>query len=251
MVIARSRFQGVVNILRFNWHFYVGAILLLCGLLFASDYLVQPLQTLVYLAICISIITIAVSLLVSYYVYDYSKIYDLKWIADADHSDILNINAGFDETTDILRHKFPNARITSCDFYNEHKHTEISIKRARLAYPPADDVIKTETCLLPFADNSFNKVLAIFSAHEIRNDEERVAFFKELSRVTKPSGQILVTEHLRDISNFLAYTVGFMHFFSKESWKDTFRKSHLNIVEEIKTTAFVTTFILVKNGAAH
>jgi ubiquinone/menaquinone biosynthesis C-methylase UbiE len=108
-----------------------------------------------------------------------------------------------------------------------------------------------ETCLLPFADNSFNKVLAIFSAHEIRNDEERVAFFKELRRVTKPSGQILVTEHLRDVNNFLAYTVGFMHFFSKASWRDTFRKSDLNIVEEIKTTAFVTTFILAKNGAAH
>src|SRR5690606_25188876 len=97
-------------------------------------------------------------------------------------------------------------------------------------------------------ENTFDKSIAIFSAHEIRNEKERVQFFKELNRTTKPTGQVLVTEHLRDWKNFLVYTIGFLHFYSRKTWLRTFEQADLTVKQEIKTTPFITTFILEKNG---
>ena len=45
----------------------------------------------------------------------------------------------------------------------------------------------------------------LLAAHEIRNDEERVNFFKQLKNVLSPAGKIIVVEHQRDIYNFMAY----------------------------------------------
>ncbi|MEO7045031.1 MAG: methyltransferase, partial [Ferruginibacter sp.] len=95
---------------------------------------------------------------------------------------------------------------------------------------------------------SIDKIFTILSAHEIRDDKERVSFFEELHRVLNSTGQIIVTEHLRDTANFLAYNIGFFHFHSKATWLKTFQLSGFQIVNEIKITPFITTFILEKNG---
>jgi hypothetical protein len=57
-----------------------------------------------------------------------------------------------------------------------------------------------------------------------------------------------VTEHLRDPANFLAYTIGFLHFHSRRTWLDTFQSAGLRVEREVKTTPFVTTFFLAKDG---
>ncbi len=161
---------------------------------------------------------------------------------------IVNINAGFDETSNLLRSKFANSELVVFDFYDPAKHTEVSIKRARKAYPPFPNTQQVKTNHLPLQDNSTEKVFAILSAHEIRNDDERNSFFKELRRALTATGQIIVTEHLRDTANFLAYNIGAFHFHSKASWLKAFQSSGLRVVEEIKITPFITTFILDKNG---
>ena len=87
-----------------------------------------------------------------------------------------------------------------------------------------------------------------FAAHEVRNEQERIAFFKELNRILKPEGKIYITEHLRDWVNFIPYSVGSFHFYSKNNWSKIVHSSDLKIEKEIKTTPFVSTFILTKNG---
>src|SRR5690606_9614437 len=101
----------------------------------------------------------------SFYIYDLSDLYQLKWIENAGNKKILNINAGFDETSEIIINKFPQSDLTICDFYNPDKHTEISIKRARRAYPPNPKTISVLTDKLPFSEKSFDKSFAILSAH--------------------------------------------------------------------------------------
>lgn len=120
--------------------------------------------------------------------------------------------------------------MTICDFYHPDRHTEISIKRARQVYPPNPETISVNTDKLSFSENTFDKSFAILSAHEIRNQNERVQFFKELNRVT--NGQIFVTEHLRDFNNFIAYTVGVFHFHSRQSWLQTFIQADLTVTQE-------------------
>ncbi|MCZ4408187.1 class I SAM-dependent methyltransferase [Cryomorphaceae bacterium 1068] len=250
MELGRKRFQGIGNIIRFNWHFYLIACLGLALLFAFSSYLPASLQTLALSLALLVTLTITTSLAVSYYVYDLSDLYQLRWLSDADDKTVLNVNAGFDETSDLIRVYFPKVDLTICDFYNEEQHTEPSIKRARRAYPLIEDTLVVSTDRLPFSEDSFDYSLAILSAHEIRNEKERIVFFKELNRVTKSEGQIYVTEHLRDFNNFLAYSIGSFHFHSKSTWKRTFDHANLKIAGEIKSTPFITTFILKKNGAS-
>lgn len=248
MEVKRKPFQGVLNIIRFNWHFY-----LIAGIILTTIILFKPLwpyqfEIISHWLILLAILTMVISLLISYYVYDHSDLYQLKWLPKAHMPRILNINAGFDEMSLIIKNKLPDCDLTNGDFYNPQKHTEISIKRARKAYPPNENTIQVATDRLPFSDDSFDYTLAFLSAHEIRDQQERIEFFKELNRVTKSAGQLFVTEHLRDLNNFLAYNIGFFHFHSRSTWLNTFAQANLVVVRVEKTTPFISTFILEKNG---
>lgn len=248
MELRRKPYQGVFNIIRFNWHFYVFSGLFILVVFKLKQYLPNLIQSLVLLLLLFGIIIIVISLMVSYFVYDYSDLYRLNWLSNLNDKKVLNINAGFDETSAIIKDNFSKINLTICDFYDSDKHTEVSIKRARKAYPPSNDIIKVNADKLPFDNNSFSTVIAILSAHEIRSCKERIVFFNELNRVTKTGGQIFVTEHLRDLNNFLAYNIGFLHFYSKSNWLKTFEHAGLTVKQEVKTTPFISTFILQKNG---
>ncbi len=244
MAPTRKPGQGVLNIVRFNWHFYVIAgigLVITAGFI---NYLPAPLRHWALGGLLLGGLTMIVSLVVSWYVYDRSDLYQLRWLAGYTPRRILNINAGFDETSAIIQAQFPQATLTSADFYNPEHHTEISIQRARRAYPPPTGTVSVSTQNLPFPDGAFEGVLAILSAHEIREEQERICFFRELGRVMAPNGQIFVTEHLRDWFNFAAYTVGFLHFYSETTWRRTFERAGLVVQKTIKTTPFITTFIL-------
>lgn len=247
MAVGRSPFQGVSNVLRFNWHFYVVAAIGIVILLLSSQYLSKGWIWIPLAASSLILLTTLISLLVTYYVYDFSELYEFKWL-DGNPKKILNINAGFDETSPILTAKFSGSELHICDFYDSKHHTEISIKRARKAYPPHPNTVKVKTDSLPYPDGAFDTVCVSFAAHEIRNLEEQKQFFQELARVLNLDGKIFVTEHLRDTYNFLAYTVGFLHFFSRKTWINIFKSANLNLIQERKTTAFVSTFILSSNG---
>lgn len=250
MELNRRPFQGVFNIIRFNWHFYLIAIVVFIALNIINATFFVNFQPYTFWLIMGSLIPLVISLIVSFYIYDFSNLYQFQWLPNFDNKSVLNINAGFDETTSIIKTKSPTCKITICDFYNPIRHTEVSIKRARKIYPPLKGTVQVSTDKLPFSDNSFDFSLAILSAHEIRDEAERIIFFKELNRITKKNGQILVTEHLRDWNNFLAYTIGFLHFHSKISWLKTFEEANFVLKQEIRTTPFITTFILENNGSA-
>ncbi len=245
----RKPFQGVMNIIRFNWHFYVIAFVLVLSLSFAATFFDQSFQFFIFLFCILVSISTLLSLLVSIYVYDLSGLYNFKWLdIQNKESNIININAGFDETSELLKNKFNNAELIALDFYDPLKHTEISIKRARKAYPPFPNTQQVETNRLQLPDNSADKIFVILAAHEIRDMDERITFFKELNRIVKPNGQIIIVEHLRDIANFLAYNIGFFHFHAKPTWLKTFGEADLKIKNEIKLTPFISGFILQKNG---
>jgi len=245
----RQPFQGVWNIVRFNWQFYIlsGGFLLLLVVLY--NYPGTALRPYILIIGVLVLLPIVISLAVSYYVYDLSGLYELKWIDNNTPNDkirIININAGFDETSVLLQQKFPNAQLEVLDFYDPLKHTEVSIKRARKAYPPFPGTKTVTTTHLPFTDDTADKIFVIFAAHEIRNEAERIIFFKELKRIIKPGGEIIITEHLRDLPNFMAYNIGFTHFYAKATWLRVFGAAGLTIKKEQKLTAFISTFILIK-----
>ena len=247
METLRQPFQGVFNIIRFNWHFYVLAGLFSGILFFLIPYTPEFYHFYLYGLSYLMLISTIISLFVSFYIYDVSDLYLFKWLQDSDEKiKIVNINAGFDETSILLKAKFQNAELIVLDFYDPVTHTEVSIQRARKAYPPYPETQQVNTNHLPFQDNSIDKIFVTLAAHEIRDDAERIIFFKELNRIIKPSNEIFITEHLRDTANFLAYNIGFLHFLSEKIWLKVFRLSHLSLNKKIKITSFITVFILKK-----
>lgn len=251
MELTRKPFQGVWNIIRFNWHYYVVYVVVL--IVAYPIMLVSPfwLQVLGLWAIWSASLNVIITLVVSWYIYDRSNLYSLNWLNEVpDGSTVLNINAGFDETSELIDDRYPSLSLEICDFYDPEKHTEVSIKRAREAYPQHPNTLSVDTNHLPFEDKTFDACVAMLSAHEIRDESERIDFFKELKRVLTADGKIYVTEHQRDIANFLVYSMGAMHFHSPKTWKATFRAAGLAVVEKVKTTPFVTTYTL-SHGAPH
>lgn len=249
----RKPLQGVWNIIRFNWQFYVLSICFVLFLFGLKYFVDQQFYLPIKILILIIVLPVLISLFVSLYVYDLSSLYSLKWLnkLNIDKKKILiNIHAGFDETSILLNKKFSDNDLIVYDFYNPQQHTEMSIKRARKAYPPYPNTKQISTSYIPLQRNYVDYIFLIFAAHEIRDDNEKIIFFSELNRILNSNGKIIITEHLRDISNFVAYNIGFFHFFGKHTWFKIFKKSNFIVSKKLKITPFITTFILEKNGNA-
>jgi SAM-dependent methyltransferase len=246
MEIKRRKFQGVLNILSFNRHFYVFGLMALT--LIVASYLIFNWSDLLFWVIITAFLYgLIMPLVVSAYVYDFSGYYSFSWlkkynIEDSDKKQILNINAGFDETSFIIKSMFPKSDLKVFDFYDAERHTEPAIIRARkvsLVYPDTKQIISNS---IPLKDNSADVIFLLSAAHEIRSHEEKVQFLKECHRLCKQNGKVIMVEHLRDFPNFLAFSVGFTHFFSKGTWKKAFKKAGFSSFDETKFTPFMSVF---------
>ena len=245
--VKRNPCQGVWNVIRFNWHFYVLSVCMIVTPLAFIPWLNPPLLWLAGLAALFASVMTLASLLASFYVYDLSGFYDLKWVDDGGKTDdILNVIAGFDETSGIVSAKYDHSTHHVMDFYHSLEKKEISIQRAQKAYPLHPNTQEIDLKSIPLPESSIDKAFAIFAAHEIRNDRDRLQFFKELNRVTKSHGKVYVAEHMRDVPNFIAYNIGYLHFLPRATWLKTFQQSGWHIQQTIKHTAFVSIFVLEK-----
>lgn len=255
MDAVRKPYQGVLNIIRFNWHFYVIALISICGLFVASSFHASHLAYALIASAVAIIISTLLSLSVSYYIYDASGLYNFPWMKDLKHNHhqmILNIHAGFDETSAIIRNTFSDATLEVYDFYDPMKHTEVSIERARKAYPPFPGTTKIATTTLPAPANSISLIFNIFSLHEVRDHQERVDFLKAQVSALSDEGSCIVVEHLRDLVNFAAYNMGFLHFHSESEWSKSFTQAGLVVEKQFNDTPFITVFILKKyHGRTH
>lgn len=228
---------------------FITAVLLIAAGTVSITLTSDWLQTLILIALAAAIASLTISLLVSHWIYDKSEIYSLPSLKKSNptkQENWLTINAGFAEITTTLRTQFPEVNLRILDFYDPKKHTEASIARARSVYPPHPDTETITSHEIPTEDSSIEKIIAFFSLHEIRNHEERVATCKDLHRTLTETGELHLTEHLRDLPNLIAYNLGAFHFHTRDTWQKTFEQSNFSIKSELKTTPFVTTFILIK-----
>ncbi|TNJ41202.1 methyltransferase domain-containing protein [Tamlana fucoidanivorans] len=246
MEVNRRKFQGVLNILSFNRHFYVFGLIALL-LIIGSKYIFNWNNSLFWLVISGFIYGLTMPLIVSAFVYDFSGFYNFDWLKKLNLEDSkqnlnLNINAGFDETSYIIKNVLPKSELQVYDFYDAKQHTEPAIIRARkvsLVYPNTKQI---QSNIIPLSDNSVDNIFLLSAIHEIRKQDEKIQFLKECRRVCKPNGNVIMVEHLRDLPNFLAFTVGFTHFFSKTTWVKAFKEAGFTSINETKFTPFMSIF---------
>ena len=246
MEIKRRKFQGVLNILSFNRHFYVFGLTAL-AIIIISFWVFNWSNLLLWIIASAFLYGLIMPLIISAYVYDFSRYYNFNWLKEFKFTDskeiqILNINAGFDETSFIIKNHFPKSDLKVFDFYDSKKHTEPAIIRARkvsLAYPGTKQI---NSGTIPLEDNSVDLIFLLSTAHEIRSHNEKIQFLKECHRICKPNANIIMVEHLRDFPNFIAFSVGFTHFFSKKTWRHAFKKASFKKLSEQKFTPFMSIF---------
>jgi ubiquinone/menaquinone biosynthesis C-methylase UbiE len=246
MELKRRKFQGVLNILSFNRHFYVIGLMVLAFTLAALLFFKVP-NFWIWIMAAAFLYGLIMPLVTSAYVYDFSGYYDFKWLkklhlTDQKPKQIVNINAGFDETSFILKSNFPEATLKVFDFYNAKQHTEPAIVRARKVSMVYPDTLQIKSDEIPLEDQSVDIIFLLSAAHEIRTHKEKVAFLRECHRICKPNGNIITVEHLRDFPNFFAFTIGFTHFFSKKVWEKAFQEAGFSSFEERKFTPFMSIF---------
>lgn len=151
-------------------------------------------------------------------------------------------HAGLDETTPAIRALYPDARGMVFDIYDSRRMTEPSIARARArSVSPVDKAIMPEA--IPLANSEIDAVFLIFAAHEIRDAADRDRFFRELARIVRAHGRLVLVEHLRDLWNFAAYGPGFGHFFPRSEWIRAATSAGFSILTEESLTPFVRCFV--------
>lgn len=242
----RRSFQGVLNILSFNRHYYFFGLGVL-GALFASRLLIPWPNSAFWVIIIAFLYGLIMPLIVSAYIYDFSGYYKFHWLKNVVTDNgkvrsIISINAGFDETSFILKSKFPGSDLKVFDFYNPKQHTEVAIKRARkasLVYHNTEHISSTS---IPMQDEKVDVIFLLSAVHEIRSNKEKVQFLRECHRLCKTDGKVIMVEHLRDFPNFLAFSVGFTHSFSRFVWKNSFKQAGFSTFRETKFTPFMSIF---------
>lgn len=244
---ARTRFQGMLQILQFNRHKYLLGI---AGVMAAT--LAWPLLPLLdrralLLATVPALFWMASSLLVSHYVYDIFPLYDFRRIARLlarTPEQWINLHSGWDETSERLAEIFPVSSGQVVDIFDSHIMTENSIRRARQVNRSKIPAIPGRYDALPFNADFFDTAFSIFAAHELRHHAQRVRLLREIARILAPAGELVLMEHTRDWRNFLAFGPGFFHFFSGRDWRRAFSQAGLIVQTELAMTPFVHVYIL-------
>jgi SAM-dependent methyltransferase len=256
---ARGRWEGVCNVVRFNWPLYaVGVAALTSAFALAMFFSDRRWLEGVFLAggAAAAYLLIA-SLLVSLWIYDLSPLYRFQWASSAAGPEprrILNFHSGFDESSLALRRSFGSAQVEVMDFYDGRTMTEASIIRARhhqeRSRPSALTAMtkSVSTSTLPVVDQSIDAAFAILAAHEIRRPEERLQFFSEIARGLRAGGRLVLVEHLRNAANFMAFGPQFVHFYSRGTWLQLARDAGFTLVEESRITPFIGLFVFQKAG---
>ncbi len=245
----RGRFEGVWQIVRFNWTFYLFATLgCIVGVLVLLLVKLPAWLTLLgWGGVSLAAFWTLGSLLVSYYVYDLSPLYKWQWLPglfEQPPQRWVNIHCGLDESSPSLQLLFAPAKGQVLDIYNPQQMTEPSISRARALVAPAVQPLPACHEALPVADGEADAVFLLFTAHELRDPAERLKFFRELKRIAAPGAKVVIVEHLRNTANFMAFGPGFWHFLPRREWHRLAAASGLELEKSFNQTPFVTVFVL-------
>ena len=250
LVLERSPLEGTLNILRFNWPRYalaLAAVTLGTGLLLAVP-VPRPLRVVLGLGIALGTWWALGSVVVSYWVYDRSGMYEWTWLGSflpRPPRRWVNVHCGFDETSPALERVFPGARGEVLDLYDPRVMTEGSIRRARRHMRGDRDARGAGLRALPLIPaRSFDAAFCLLAAHELRLPQQRAMLFRELHRLVRPEGHVVVVEHLRDPANFVAFGPGFLHFHPRRLWRGLALDHGFVLDREMSLTPFVRAFLL-------
>lgn len=245
-------FRGVWQVVRFNpWFYAVAALLLAAGVWLRPWEWAPGLGGWMVLgSYGLAAWWVLGSLVVSHWVYDRSDWRRGGWLRGLAGSrsmkHLLNVHAGFDETSERLRTWFPGAKIETLSLFDHERLSERSIHRAAAYRPSPQEEWRGSPEAWPAPGGCYDAVLFLLSAHEFRRHEERVGLLcRARERLApKPDAIIVLAEHARDTANFFAFGPGFLHFHSAGAWRAAWEEAGLEMTEALRVTPFLRVWVL-------
>lgn len=238
----------MLTIARFNWPFYLGAVVVIIIALAGLFLLSGAWKVVSGFALAGAAYFLFGSLCVSHLVYDRSDLYRWGWLRrafqGANIQQAVFCYSGFDEASTELRHVFGSVQWQVLDHFDAEHMTEPSIHRARVMFPPSPGTLPSRYDAWPAAPASADAVLGLLAIHELRSEAERSAWFTECRRCLRQGGRVILVEHMRDVPNFIAFGPGFLHFHSPVSWTRCWESAGFHSIEQFRVTPFVRVFVL-------
>ena len=238
----------MLNILRFNWPYYVVASIILVASITGLFFWTKTLFLFGSIAAFGASYFLLGSLGASHLIYDRSDLYRWTWFnrttREGPVRNIVVCHCGFDEVSTELQKIFDASQFQILDHFDIEQITEPSIRRARRMYPLIEGTMASPYDAWPILNESIDLIMGLLAIHELRSEEERTAWFKEGKRCLRKGGQIILAEHVRDPANFLAFGPGFLHFHSVSGWRRCWENAGLQLIDEFRITPFVRIFVL-------
>jgi hypothetical protein len=233
----RGVFAGVRMILRYNWPLYgAGLATVVAGTALAARATSPRLLRLGGAAAGLVAGWLSVaSVLASWWVYDRSELYRWTWLPRAvPHVPrrVLVVHAGLDEVSGPVSRTWPTASVASVDVHGGLGRTTASLRIARrqaAGEQPSDGDVSTDNDL----------VVAFLAAHELRSRGRRVELIRDLAGTLVVGGRLVIVEHVRDLTNALAFGPAVGHFYPVAEWREVLRLGGLDVVTEERITPFV------------
>jgi SAM-dependent methyltransferase len=241
-----TRPSGALRIFLYNWPVYAGTWVSALVILSLRPLLRSPQVWIASLVAGSLLVWSLLSLLVSSYIYDRSELVSGTWVPRLLDPQIRRwamIHAGLDGEVE-WQAVMPGACVAKLDIFDPRVMSSPSIARARTRTPPALPASRCNPTALALEDESCDAIVVAFTAHEIRDRAAREAFFDELRRSLRPGGKILLVEHVRDLANFLAFGLGYLHFVSRREWLRLGSQAKLAIAGETRITPWVMVLAL-------
>jgi hypothetical protein len=243
-----GRRSGAARIFLYNWPTYAGTWTGGAFVLVAGVRLGGAPGWLLGIAAMGAVLWSVLSLVVSHYIYDRSALASGSWVSaflPTPLSTWASIDAGLDAEV-ALDGVLAGTCMGHLDIYDGVMVYAPSVKRARRTTPRAYTATPCRATALALADASCDLIAVVFTAHEVRSQDDRAGFFVEVRRALRPGGRLLLVEHLRDTANFVAFGPGFLHFQSRAEWQRLAEVAGLRVAREARVTPWVMALGLEK-----
>lgn len=246
---SRGPLDGVRNVIRFDWPYFVAAELVVIAGVVTATLLSPSLLALgIALLSVAAMFGIALSLLVSHIVYDRSDLYRLFWLPralrGASPHDAVYCQIGFDDASMLFQRALGAVQWTFLDHYDPMQIRDTSTRRARKVYPPSATTKSAPFNAWPVESSSADVIVGMLAIHRLRGVDERAAWFAEARRVLRPGGRVLIIERVRDVANLIAFGPGALKLHSAAQWTASWHDTGLRLQDSFRVTPWVRVFVL-------
>ncbi|MDM8532414.1 class I SAM-dependent methyltransferase [Anaerolineales bacterium HSG25] len=254
-LLTSRQYSGMMATFIYNWPIFAGIVLFSTVVIGASFVVPTPWRELFLLSGIGGLVWAMLILLASFVVYDWGDQHEYDRLAEL--GELEKANVVVDVTCGKLRGsrgilpRFQGGHYFLIDIYDEAKMPDNALKRARSMEP----ALKAERRIFrrsatpnrfPLPHNWVDTITCSFSLHELQNQADRDAIFKEFARMLKPKGRLLIAEHGRDIPNAIAFGPGAYSFFSPATWQAHFETAGLKVTHHERWRGLVNLWVIEK-----